>query len=442
MRPVRWALIVGLAVAAGAVAVATRWLGGNSGEGVWLRHTVAFSPALARHPLMGVLAGDPLAGVQLPVEGALEPGETLGGVLAGYGLEPREVGEVVALVGDHADLRRLRPSDTYAVYLSEEARLAGFELTVAGKGRVSVRRGEPGWESAWRPFVRTVETRSLSGELVSSLEGAIVEAGGRAVLAPKMAEALQWDVDFHRDLRTGDLFELLYEEVYLDGEFFDVGRLLAMRYENRGRLLEAYLYGEDDGYYDAEGRPLRKMFLRSPLRYSRVTSRFSHRRFHPVLKRYRPHYGVDYGAPTGTPVRVTASGVVAFAGWDGGGGKTVKVRHPNGFLTAYLHLSRYASGIRSGRRVRQGEVIAYTGSTGLSTAPHLDYRIQHRGRWINPETLKSQPAEPIPESRLADYVAWRDALRRALEGEGPFEPPAGELIAASVAAPVPAAGAR
>lgn len=159
---------------------------------------------------------------------------------------------------------------------------------------------------------------------------------------------------------------------------------------------------------------MRKMFLRSPLRYSRVTSRFSNRRFHPILKRYRPHHGVDYGAPAGTPARVTANGTVRFAGWDGGGGKTVKVRHPNGYLTAYLHLSRFGPGVRSGRRVSQGDIIGYVGSTGLATASHLDYRVQRNGRWIDPLSLRSIPADPVPTDKLPEFLAWRDRLRQSL----------------------------
>ena len=216
--------------------------------------------------------------------------------------------------------------------------------------------------------------------------------------------------------------------IYLNGEFARVGNVLALIYQNDGRRLEAYQFGEDGGHYDADGKPLRKLFLRSPLRYSRITSGFSSRRFHPVLKRYRPHYGVDYGAPRGTPVRVTGSGTVRFAGWNGGGGKTVKVRHPNGYMTAYLHLSGFASGVRPGRRVRQGDVIGYVGSTGLATGPHLDYRIQRDGSWINPLNLDNKPAEPIPPDRMAEFSAWRDRLHYAIAtGDLGLSPPTTSL---------------
>ena len=155
-----------------------------------------------------------------------------------------------------------------------------------------------------------------------------------------------------------------------------MGTILARSTTTSGRLHEAYRYGDAGVYYDGDGSPMRKMFLRSPLRYSRITSSFSLHRFHPVLKEFRPHYGVDYGAPVGTPVQVTANGTVLSAGWDKGGGNVVKVQHAGGYVTAYLHLSRFAPGIRPGARVRQGDIIAFTGATGLATGPHLDYRVK------------------------------------------------------------------
>ena len=178
-------------------------------------------------------------------------------------------------------------------------------------------------------------------------------------------------------------------------------------------------------------------FLRSPLPYSRVTSRFSNRRFHPVLKVFRPHYGVDYGAPVGTAVRATAAGTVVSVGWDGGGGNTVKVRHPNEYLTCYLHLSRFAAGVRSGTRVKQGDIVGYVGATGLATAPHLDYRVQHRGRWIDPMTLASVPAEPLSPSRRAEFQLARAAMTESLEGRRPWDPN-GAVLAARVAEARPA----
>ena len=268
----------------------------------------------------------------------------------------------------------------------------------------------------------------MRGELQGAFESAVEKAGAPPDLAYAAAEVLQWDLDFNRDLRRGDRFEILYEDVRIEGRRAEVGKVLAVRYVNRGRTIEAYRFGDGE-YFDGEGRPLQKMFLRSPIPYSRVTSRFSNRRFHPVLKVARPHYGVDYGAPEGTPARVTAAGVVTFVGWDGGGGKTVKVRHPNGFLTGYLHLSRFAAGLGVGDRVAQGEVIGYVGSTGLSTGPHLDYRVQQNGRWIDPLSLNRVPADPVPTSKLADFRAARDAMSASLAGEPARRPAALEPVA-------------
>ncbi len=344
-----------------------------------------------------------------------EPGQTLSDVLDEVELEVENSASLIAELGKHADLRRIKPRDLYTLS-SDGGRLVGFELVLSGRGAASAVRvaDGSGWAATWREFERAVRTHVIDGVLEGSLEGSIARAEGDPRLALLMSEVLQWDLDFTRDLRLGDRFQVIYETVYLDGSYESLGEIAALVYENGGRTMEAYRFGGRGHYYDAEGRPLRKMFLRSPMRYSRVTSRFSHRRFHPVLKRYRPHYGVDYGAPTGTPVRSTANGRVVFAGWDGGGGRTVKVRHPNGYLTAYLHLSRFAKGVSSGRSVRQGEVIGYVGSTGLATGPHLDYRVQRAGRWIDPMSLKSEPAKPLPADQLEDFFAQRDALRRVL----------------------------
>lgn len=378
--------------------------------------TLRFDPDLALHPA----GSEHFAARDIPLLLPLERGQTLGSVLGDFGLEPAEAREVVQALAEHVDPRRLRAGDPYAAYLEEDGALHAFQLLVPKKGKVRVARDDQGWTTSWRDFVRTERLNRVRGTLDGALETAIREAGGRPSVAFLMADALQWDLDFNRDLRRGDQFEALFEEVYLDGRYHGLGRLLAVVYETRGQRLEGFWYtsegrhGNEGGFYDAEGRPLWKMFLRSPMRYSRVTSQFSNRRFHPVLKTYRPHYGVDYGAPTGTPVRVTASGTVNLAGWNGGAGRMVRVRHPNDYETAYLHLSGFAEGIRPGARVSQGQIVGYVGSTGLATGPHLDYRVKYRGSYINPGSLKTMPAEPIAQKDLHDFIAWRDALRHSM----------------------------
>jgi murein DD-endopeptidase MepM/ murein hydrolase activator NlpD len=356
-----------------------------------------------------------LGHARVPVELELLRGETVADVFGKLGLEGGEIREATDALASKVNLRSLKAGNQYSAFFNPDSSLASFEMTLAGSGRVQMVRAGDQWQSEWQPFERKVELRSLRGTLQGSLEESIREAGGPSTLAYRLADVFQWDLDFTKDLRRGDRFEVLYQEVQLDGQFHEVGTILAVVYDNQGRLHEAYRYGDSGVYYDGEGRPMRKMFLRSPLRYSRITSMFSRHRFHPVLKEYRPHYGVDYGAPVGTPVQVTANGVVTFAGWDRGGGNVVKVQHPGGYLTCYLHLSRFASGIRPGARVRQGDIIAYTGATGLASGPHLDYRVKLRNDWIDPLGLTSVRDEPIPTSRLAAFRSWRNELRAGLE---------------------------
>lgn len=349
----------------------------------------------------------------------LERGQSLGELLRRVGLAAAEFEPVVRAAAPHLNPRQLAPGLRLEAF-EDGGQVIRLQVALAGRGELAVRRLDGGWSGEFRPYRKETRVRSARGVLSGTLDRSLVEAGAPPELAHAMADVLQWDLDFTRDLRNGDRFEALFEEELVEGVVAGLGRVLALHYRQTGRDLEVYRYGPGDAYYDASGRPIEKMFLRAPLPYSRVTSRFSARRFHPVLKVARPHYGVDYGAPVGTPVRVTAAGTVELAAWSGGGGKTVKVRHGNGYQTAYLHLSRYAEGIRRGARVRQGEIIGYVGSTGLATGPHLDYRVQHHGRWIDPQSLKSVPAEPLTVAALGDFARRREAMRIALAGEAPY----------------------
>ncbi len=350
----------------------------------------------------------------VPVESRLLRSETVSNVFAKLGLEGAELRDATHALAAKVDLRSLKAGNRYSAFFNPDASLASFEMTLDGSGRVEMIRQANVWRSDWEPFQRRVEVRSLQATLEGSLEESIRKAGGPLPLAYRLAEVFQWDLDFTKDLKRGDRFEVLYQEVQLDGRFHDIGTVLAAIYDNHGRMHEAYRFGDASVYYDGDGLPMRKMFLRSPLRYSHVTSAFSLHRFHPVLNEFRPHYGVDYSAPVGTPVQVTASGTVLSAGWDKGGGNVVKVQHAGGYVTAYLHLSHFGAGIRAGARVRQGDIIAFTGATGLATGPHLDYRVKLRDAWVDPLTLKGVRDEPIPGYRMASFRSWRNDLRTGL----------------------------
>ncbi len=391
------------------------------------------------------VAGGPAAGfeldaraldqVSIPLENRIRRGDTLDRVLQRAGVPDSELHQASAAVSEVLDPRRLRARDPVVSMVRPGGELVGISLPRPGHGVVVAERRDGVWRGRYRPFRRAHVRRSVAGELRGPLESSIRRAGAPPSLANSMAGVLQWDLDFNRDLRLGDRFEIVYDELLLDGKVEGIAAVHALRYRNRERWVEAYRFGGDevggetvfgdgevvaaagaDRYYDGEGQPLRRQFLRSPLPYSRVTSRFSLNRFHPILKRRMPHYGVDYGAPVGTPVRATADGTVLSAGTRGGGGRTVRLRHANGYLTAYLHLSGYAEGIRSGRRVQQGDVVGYVGSSGLSTGPHLDYRVQRNGRWINPATLVNESVPPLADTLLPAFLQHRDALRRELGG--------------------------
>jgi murein DD-endopeptidase MepM/ murein hydrolase activator NlpD len=371
-----------------------------------------FAAALAR--LTPALDAESLDSLPVPLTGELRRGENLSGLLVRLGLDARQAHSAASSLAAFSDLRKLRAGEPYTAYYDGRGRLAAFTLTRTGEGRLDLRREGELWVSDYRAFSRSTRTVLVGGFVEGALESSLERAGGPAALARAMAEVLQWDLDFNRDLRVGDHFRVLYDETLVDGRPHALAKILALDYKNRGKLYEAFLFGDGDAYYDGDGSPLRRQFLRSPLPYSRVTSRFSQRRYHPVLKIHRPHLGVDFGAPVGTPVRATAGGVVAAAGWGGGGGRMVKVSHPNDFVTSYLHLSRIPSHVRPGARVSQGDVIGYVGSTGLSTGPHLDYRVQHRGRFLDPLSLLAEPAPPLEEAERPQFERRRDELRRRL----------------------------
>jgi murein DD-endopeptidase MepM/ murein hydrolase activator NlpD len=232
-----------------------------------------------------------------------------------------------------------------------------------------------------------------------------------------LADVFGADIDFNSDLQAGDTFGVAFEKVYREGGFVAYGAVIAAEFRNEGRLLRAVRFtppGGKPGYYDTDGRSLRRFFIKSPLKFApRISSGFSSGRFHPILRIVRPHLGVDYLAPMGAPVIAVAAGVVVSAGWNGEGGRLVHLRHVNGYETLYMHLSSIA--VRAGQRVAQGDFIGRVGSTGMSTGPHLDYRVKRNGAYVNPvlEHKRMPPGEPIPATLMARFTVERDrALAR------------------------------
>jgi len=325
-------------------------------------------------------------------------------------------------LADEIDPRRLRPGTVFEGTRQPDGTLEELHVVIDMRSELVFSTVNQSIACDLIEREVTSDVVRLVGTVTSSLFGAVAEAGGRPALAVGIAEIFRWDVDFLRDLRVGDEFVAIVDEQRIEGEFYRYGTIFAARFVNRDSVMNAVVYPDGEGrlgYYDLDGVPLRKMFLRSPLKFSRVTSRFSHSRFHPVLKRRMPHYGVDYGAPVGTPVHATADGVVTLAATNGGSGRMVRLRHPNGYETNYLHLSGYGKGVRSGVRVSQGQVVGYVGSTGLSTGPHLDYRVKHNGSWINPFSIASPPVKPLEAGRLKRFLGHALAVLELVEGGDP-----------------------
>ncbi len=270
-----------------------------------------------------------------------------------------------------------------------------------------------------------IETRRarIAGVVNGSLYKAISDLGESTGLASAFADIFAWDVDFSRGVQPGDEFSILYERRFLQTEdgsevYIGPGRVLAGRYTNAGQEHKAYYFEAEEGeggYYREDGTSVERQFLRAPLKYRRISSRYTTSRLHPILKIRRPHLGIDYAAPRGTPVWSVASGTVVFRGVQGGFGKLIKVRHANGYLTYYGHLSRFVAGVSVGSKVDQKQVVGYVGSTGLSTGPHLDFRMKQNGKYMNPAELDTPPAQPIPSAMMASFKATRDAMLQELE---------------------------
>lgn len=267
----------------------------------------------------------------------------------------------------------------------------------------------------------TLKRKYIEGTIHSSLWNVIDESGASPLLALKISDVYAWQIDFF-DIKEGDSFQVIYNEAYIDDTTsLDIASVDAAIFTHQGKTFTAIPFMQDSifEYFDTEGNSLRKAFLKAPLDFFRITSRFSNARFHPILKRYRAHHGVDYAAPTGTPVKSIGAGTVIAKGWAGGGGNTVKIKHNSMYTTSYMHLSRYAKGLAVGTYVQQGEVIGYVGSTGLSTGPHLDFRVYKNGEAINPLAMEAPPSNPIrPELKDSfavvsqRFLAELDSLHR------------------------------
>jgi murein DD-endopeptidase MepM/ murein hydrolase activator NlpD len=359
-----------------------------------------------------------------PVEITLKRGETLETALRRAGLERAEAAAIVAGLRGQVNLRRLAPGERLSVKPAAPDGAPEITWTRSPAERYEIRSTDGRWTvAAVRPDVET-RVAAIAGEVRDSLFASVERLGETAGLTARLVSLFEWDFDFAADSLPGDRFRFLVEKRYVGDELLGYGDILVAQYASAGRpVLTSVAFEEAGGradYFDASGRSVKKMFLRAPLDFTRVTSGFSHARHHPILGGLRPHLAVDYGAPVGTPVRAVADGVVTMAGWDGGYGLSISLRHARGYETMYNHLSRLD--VKRGERVRQRQIIGRVGTTGLSTGPHLDYRVRKAGVFVNPLGEKFIPGAPVPAHRRGAFTVHVKALLERLDAQAPFPP--------------------
>lgn len=354
--------------------------------------------------------------------GEVGEGQTMGALLGGFGVSAQMVDRLNTASKEIFPLNKVRAGNLYTAFLEEDTagvrtlRHLAYEKNAIDyvvfnfmADSVSVVEGAKEVTS-----IRERDTVTIT----SSLWGAIMEAGLPFELAAEMEDIYQWSIDFF-SIQKGDRFTVVYDRQMVDTVDVGLGRVWGAEFVQGGKSYYAipFKQGEKIQYWDEQGNSLRKALLKAPLKYSRISSRFSYRRLHPVHRVYRPHTGVDYAAPSGTPVMAVADGVVVFKGWGGGGGNTLKIKHAGNLQSGYLHLRGFAKGIKQGSRVSQGDVIGYVGSTGTSTGPHLDFRLWRNGTPIDPLKVPSEPSEPIKKENILPFEYVRERIMAELRGD-------------------------
>jgi len=329
----------------------------------------------------------------------------LSDILLAYHVDYQKIDELVKCAKGVFDVRKIRAGNRYSlicsddslikvnyfVYESSPTEYIVFDL----RDSVHVHKGEKEIER---------KVKSASGVIQSSLWNAMTENETDPNLANELSEIYAWTIDFF-GIQKGDAFKVIYDALYVEDEYIGIGKVYASQLNHANHAFYAYYFISDStgDYYDDEANSMRRTFLKAPLRFKRISSRFSYSRMHPVLKRRMPHTGVDYAASTGTPVHAVGEGVVTFARYKGANGNMVKIKHNGTYTTAYLHLSKFGKGIKNGVHVKQGDVIGYVGSTGRSTGPHLDFRFYRNGKPVDPLKVKSPPAKPVDSLYLDEY---------------------------------------
>jgi murein DD-endopeptidase MepM/ murein hydrolase activator NlpD len=355
-------------------------------------------------------------------QGTVAHGQTAFALLRQAGVSAPEVLRLQRAIRSLYDIHHLRVGQPYWVDVTADGLLQHFAYEIDTQHRLEVERHGQTFRGRLIPMGYKHQERIVHGVIHGSLYETLASQGEPAKMAADLVDIFAWEVDFPKEVQEGATFRLLIQEFSRNGTVVEYHRILAAALMNQDRLMQAVYYapdGNEGAYYHPDGRSLRRMFLRSPLRYTRISSPFSRRRLHPILGQYRPHFGIDYAAPSGTPVHSVADGVVIQAGRNGANGNMIKIRHNRVYSTYYLHLSRFARGVRTGRRVTQGQVIGYVGSTGLATGPHLCFRLTKNGTYLNPLRHPSLETPPLSRQELPAFQTYADrVLARLAPSEG------------------------
>ncbi len=367
------------------------------------------SPGRALTPAVGVSSKE--------IRGIVKPGETMSDIFKRYGLSIQELFSLREASAEVHRLKEIAAGQPYSIRVDSDNNVVSLTYQIDDEAMLRITRESPGFHAERVEIPYETKIGELGGTIENNLYEALGNAADSSQLAYALADIFSWDIDFATDLRKGDTFKVVVEEEWLGGRFRRYGTILAAEFTNGGTTYRAFRFRGAKGrvgYFDEQGRSLARSFLKAPLSYRRISSGFSYNRVHPILKIRRPHLGIDYVAPRGTPVSALGDGVVRFAAYKGPNGNLVIIRHPKGYTTYYGHLSRIRKGIRRGARVAQGDVIGYVGATGMATGPHLDFRIQKGRRFINPLRLDVPRGEAIPARLRADYERIRRERGREL----------------------------
>ena len=352
---------------------------------------------------------------------AFQNGDTLSRLLARNGVSAGEIAAISIEARNVTSLKKIKLGAAVDLTFDFETnQLIELELKLDLGEILGLEKKKDGWSASIIEIPGTVGEEKRNGTISSSLWAAAQDASVPSSTILDLADLFGWQIDFATDLREGDQFSIIFEMVkYPSGEERP-GEITAAVFENQGKEFSGFRFKSADGkqdYYDAEGNSMRRTFLKSPLRYRTISSYFSHRRFHPILKIYRPHLGVDYAAPSGTPVSTLGDGTIIFCGRKGGYGNYVEIKHGDAYKTCYGHLKGFGKGIKRGVKVCQGQVIGYVGATGLATGPHLDFRVKYRDQFINPLTMKSPASEPLESKYMEDFAILKNNYLQKLAHE-------------------------